>query len=347
MRLDERKFLILKEIVDDYITTAIPVGSRTISRKAGMGLSSATIRNEMSDLEELGFLEQPHTSAGRVPSIKAYRWYVDQLLGQQLLSAQEARAIRSHFNRRSRQVEQVIRHAANVLSDVTRYTSIVVGPGIQHMRVRRVQLVPVSEGLALMVVVTDAGIVKDAMVRVPPELDADALYTISQMLTDQLSGCALSDMHAPLENMSRRLGRHKKLFDEMMDALGAQLSGGAADVVVGGSANLLRYPEYSDVDKARMFLSVLESKEKLMPLLRGAGQMELSIRIGPENDIPEMQDCSLLTATYRVGDGTQGMVGVVGPTRMNYSRALAVLALIGRSLSDVLSAGSGDDDEEG
>ena len=187
MRLDERKFLILQAIIDDYITTAMPVGSRTISRKSGVGFSPATIRNEMSDLEELGYLDQPHTSAGRVPSVKAYRLYVDHLMKEARLTNDEREQMHEHLNQRSAQVESVIRSAANVLSDATHYTSVIVAPKLGTLRIKHVQLVPVAEKTALMIIVTNAGIVKDAVIRIPEGLDADHLYAISRMLTQKLA----------------------------------------------------------------------------------------------------------------------------------------------------------------
>lgn len=190
MRLDERKYRILQAIIDDYIMTAMPVGSRTISKKYDIGgLSSATIRNEMSDLEELGYLEQPHTSAGRVPSLKAYRLYVENLLrGAHTLPAEEARALRNHFDVRARQVENVIANAARAISDVTRYTAVVTAPRPRTPRIRRAQLVPVSEGAALLVLVTDAGTVKDALIPVDAAMSADDLHAVSNLLSEQLEG---------------------------------------------------------------------------------------------------------------------------------------------------------------
>ena len=176
MRMDERKFLILQAIIDDYISTAMPVGSRTISRKSGVGFSPATIRNEMSDLEELGYLAQPHTSAGRIPSLKAYRLYVDQLMKVANLSEEDSRHINDHLNRRTSQTEEVIRSAAKALSDATHYTSVIVSPQLNTLRIRNLQMVPVSDTLALMVIVTNAGIVKDTVIRIPEGISpAEAL----------------------------------------------------------------------------------------------------------------------------------------------------------------------------
>ena len=339
MQLDERKYLILQAIIDDYIMTAMPVGSRTISRKSGVGYSPATIRNEMSDLEELGYLAQPHTSAGRVPSNKAYRLYVDHLMKTVKLTNDEREQMHEHLLTKSRQVEGVIRSAAGVLSDATKYTSVIVAPKLGTLRIKHVQLVPVADRTALMIIVTSAGIVEDAVIRVPEGLDADDLYSISRMLTQRLADKPLEGVRQAFSEMLRNAEQNRKLLGETLQVIEKRLEqgGDASDVVVGGSTNLLEYPEYSDVNKARNFLSVLESKDTLRKLLGRDGGMEISIRIGPENQVPELNDCSIVTASYRVGDHSTGTLGIIGPTRMNYNRVISVLDFMGRALSDVLS----------
>ena len=348
MQLDERKYLILQAIIDDYILTAMPVGSRTISRKSGVGYSPATIRNEMSDLEELGYLDQPHTSAGRVPSNKAYRLYVDHLMKTVKLTNDEREQMHEHLVSKSKQVEGVIRTAASVLSDATKYTSVIVAPKLGTLRIKhvqlvpvaeRVQLVPVAERTALMVIVTNVGIVKDALIRVPEGMDADDLYAISRMLTEKLADKPLEAVRQAFSEMLRNAETNRRLLGETLQVIEKRLEAGgdASDVIVGGPANMLEYPEYSDVNKARNFLAVLESKDTLRKLISRDGGMEISIRIGPENQEPALNDCSIVTASYRVGDHSSGTLGIIGPTRMNYNRVISVLEFMGRALSDVLS----------
>lgn len=338
MQIDERKFLILQAIIDDYIMTAMPVGSRTISRKAGVGFSPATIRNEMSDLEELGYLAQPHTSAGRIPSPKAYRLYVDQLMKVGKLSADDRDWMQDHLDFRSRQVENVIRSAANVLSDATQYTSVIVAPKLGSLRIKHIQLVPVAERTALMVIVTNVGIVKDAVIRVPDGLNADDLYSISRMLTEKLADKPLEAVRQTFSELLRDTEQNRKLLGETLQVIEKKLeSEDSDDVVIGGSSKLLDYPEYSDVGKAKNFLSVLESKDMVRRLVKRDGGLEITIRIGPENEIPEMKDCSIVTANYRVGNHSSGTLGIIGPTRMNYNRVITVLDYMARAMSDVLS----------
>lgn len=339
--MDERKFRILQAIVDDYILTAVPVGSRTISKKYDMGLSSATIRNEMSDLEELGYLDQPHVSAGRIPSVKAYRLYVDQLLKSGQIPDADPETVRAYFTSRMRQMEDVVDHAAQVLSSLTHYTALVMPPKGQELKIRNIQLVPVSSTSALVIIVTDAGILKDAVIRTSDMLDSDALYAISRMLTDQLSGHTVGDAQTILSGVAKGFQQNKDLLSGI-SALVSQVDNKAAagKVMVGGTSNILNYPEYSDVEKARSFLALLETKERLVNLLSQQGQMAFTVRIGPETGIEEISDCSIVTATYSIGSHSHGTIGVIGPTRMQYSRVLAILNTMVRQLGNLFEEGS-------
>lgn len=338
--MDERKFRILQAIIDDYILTAVPVGSRTISKKYDMGLSSATIRNEMSDLEELGYLDQPHVSAGRVPSPKAYRLYVDQLLRSGRITADSEAAVRGHFAGRMRQMEDVIDHAAQVLSSLTRYTAVVLPPTGVQPRIRTLQLVPVSASSALVVVVTDSGVVRDTVIRVSEQLDGDTLYTISKALTAELAGKTLAEAAEHLPAMSARLREGEQLLHGL-DAFLQETSekAGHGHVAIGGTSNMLSYPEYNDMEKARAFLALMETRDKLASIIAQQGTMAFTVRIGPETGVPEMADCSIVTATYSTGSG-QGTIGVIGPTRMQYSRVLSVLGTMGHQLSELFGEGS-------
>ena len=335
MPMDARKFRILQAIIDDYILTAIPVGSRTISKKYEMGLSSATIRNEMSDLEELGYLDQPHVSAGRIPSAKAYRLYVDQLLQNGILRSDDAASVKDHFGSRARQMEDVISRAAQVLSGMTNYTALVMSPKGRELHIRTLQLVPVSSTSALLVIVTDGGIMRDTIIRVGSDLDSDALYAISRMLTEKLSGRTISEALQMLHGITEHNPRGQRVLTGITEFLDT-VDTSKTKLALGGTSNILNFPEYSDVEKAKGFLSVLETKDKLIQLLENQGEMAFTVRIGPENGIPELKDCSLVTATYHLGDNTHGTIGVIGPTRMQYGRVLSILNAMGQQLSDLL-----------
>jgi len=334
--MDARKFRILQAIIDDYILTAIPVGSRTISKRYDMNLSSATIRNEMSDLEELGYLDQPHVSAGRVPSAKAYRLYVDELLRDGKLKTDDVQSIREHFTNRSGKMEDVINRAAQVLSNLTSYTSLVMGPKGAEMIIRNLQLVPISRHSALLVIVTDSGIIRDSVIHVDSELDSDALYAISRMLTERVAGCTLRETQQVLKTVRKEAAEKHGVIDSISRLVAETETSGRAKIAFAGPSNILNFPEYSDIEKARTFLSLLETKDAILSLLEQRQSVAFTVRIGPETGVPELQDCSVVTATYSLDNGTNGTIGVIGPTRMQYGRVLGILGAMGQQLSSLL-----------
>ena len=334
--LDIRKMRILQAIVDDYIMTAAPVGSRTVSKRSDMGLSPATIRNEMSDLTELGFLEQPHTSAGRIPSEKAYRLYVNHMMNTANLSDEEADYIRRHLDTRVHEVGEVIRQTAKVLSDMTNYTSMVLVPQVSSLKLKRISLIPVSEGTAMAVVVTDTGVTKNAMINVPASLKPEDLEKITKLITEKLDGHRLADaITKVLPQIKAEVGEQADLVGTMLTQIEKTMS--EQDVEVVGASNILDYPEYSDAQKARSFLTEIEQGDYLYKVLTDASDVEMSVRIGAENDNPDMQDCSVVTVTYKAGGQNIGTMGVVGPTRMDYGKVMAILKYMSSSLSDILS----------
>ena len=339
MGMDERKLRILQAIIDDYILTAVPVGSRTISRKYETSLSSATIRNEMSDLEELGYLDQPHVSAGRIPSAKAYRLYVDQLLKSGRINADSADAIRAHFGNRVQQIEKVIDQAAQVISSLTGYTAVVLEPGGKQPRIRNIQLVSVSQNTALVIIVTDAGLVRDHIITVPRAMDSDELYAISCALTEALANCTPEQACERIPILMARMESNAALLQSFSGVISEAREGRTPRrVAVGGVSNMLSFPEYSDTEKARNFLSLIETRDKLASVIAQNGDVAFTVRIGPENGLPEMSDCSIVTATYSTRSGRQGTIGVIGPTRMQYSRVLSVLSSMGQQLSELFGS---------
>lgn len=336
--LNARKERILRAVIDDYILTALPVGSVTICRKYEPTLSSATIRNELSALEALGYLAQPHVSAGRVPSHKAYRLYVDALL-QHGVAPLDEESVRSYLFSRIRQMEDVVASAAQALSEMTHYTALVMMPKQLELRISCLQLVPMPNSLALLVIITDGGIIRDSVIQVSSSLDADALYAISRMLTERLAGRTVREVQLMLSQYSHRMGADEGVCQGIAD-LASQMARqtGTDTVAVGGSHNILSYPEYADVEKARAFMSVMEEKERLLSLL-SPDDAPLSVRIGSELGVKGMEDCSMVTAKYKVGT-QRGAVSIIGPTRMPYRQMLGMLHSVGKALSELM----GEDD---
>jgi heat-inducible transcriptional repressor len=338
MELDARKLGILKAIIDEYILSASPVGSRAISKLEGFSLSSATIRNEMADLEELGYLEQPHTSAGRIPSDKAYRLYVDQMMQKAALSDDEIKIIRAHMGSKIDEVESVMKQTAQALSMVTHYTAMVLSPMLAGNRLRHIQLVPLREGRALVVIVTSAGFSQDAVIRVPDDMDSIELERISRMLTDRFCDCRMDHIgELMMREMSSDLGERRAFLSGICEAIDRKIEPEPTSVQLSGAINMLHFPEYSDVNKAKTFLAAVEGRSMLYDLLKRASKLEFSITIGNENEDESFKDCSIVTATYRVGDEPMGSFGIIGPTRMNYGKVISVLEFMRRSLSEILT----------
>jgi len=339
MELNKRKLQILQAIIDDYIVSAEPVGSRTIAKKYDMGISSATIRNEMADLEEMGYLEQPHTSAGRVPSDKGYRLYVDRLMKIKKLSITEAKYIKDLYAKKTNQLEQVIIQTSKILSSLTNYTAVVLGPKMDRVLIKHIQLVPIDKRCALLVLITNNGITKDAVISIPEGIDEDYLYRISNMLNHLFKDKSIEDIKLePLLKIQKDMLQNREFFNSIIDALTTSIDvGDASEIYLGGAANIFNYPEYHDIIKAKEFFDLLEQKEFLYKLLVRSEKSGVSVTIGQENQYKELQEYSIVTATYSAGGRTLGTLSIIGPTRMEYSKAISVMDFIGKTLSDYLT----------
>jgi len=339
MELSDRKLAILKAVIDDYIMTGLPIGSRTISKKHGIELSSATIRNEMADLEELGFLVQPHTSAGRIPSHKAYRYYVDRLMKVVKLNPVEAENIKRYFQDRMSEVNEVLEKAAQALSDTTHHISMVLKPQLKQSIIKRIQFVKITERKAILLVVTDAGLVTDTVIVVPEGMSSDYMEMISRLLTEKLSQKKLEDAESDLRrSLEENLRLNKEFVDDLVTAIENSVEPqGEKGIVLGGTQNIIEYPDFMSIEKAKSFISVLQTKEMLYDMMKKATRLEFSVTIGQENEVKELQDLSVVTATYKVGGKSLGSFGVIGPTRMDYSRVISILGFVSQSLNSILS----------
>ncbi len=344
MELDARKLGILKAIIDEYILSASPVGSRAISKHNGFNLSSATIRNEMADLEEFGYLEQPHTSAGRIPSDKAYRLYVNQMMQKASISKDEVKLIRAHMTAKLDEVETVMKQTAQALSAVTHYTAMIMPPMLSANRLRHIQLVPLREGRALVVVVTSAGFARDAVIRVPEDMDAAELERISRIMTERFRDCRMDHIGERVsQEISGELYERRVFLNSMVETIERKIAPENPNVQLSGATNMLHYPEYSDVNKAKMFLTAVEGRNTLYELLKRASKLEFSITIGDENENEMLKDCSIVTATYQIGDEPLGSFGIIGPTRMHYNKVITVIDYMRRCLSEMLTEEIDDD----
>ena len=337
MSITNRQMLILKAIVDEYILTGMPVGSRTLSKKEYLDFSSATIRNDMADLEESGYLMQPHTSAGRAPSQKAYRLYVDTLMHVSALDGNEIEFIRTYLNARMTQMESIMDVTAKMLSELTNLTALVIGPRSFVSTLRRVQIVRINEKRALIVFVFNTGEVRNMQITVSEEIDDSYFEVLSNMLTQAVANKTVSEAVVAIKNsLSSEMQMHADFMESLLDAAVYNLDPqGGKEIVFGGAKNMLNHPEYQDIHKAQSFLSLLETKETLYDLMQQTAGMEFTIKIGQENDVEELKDMSVVTASYSVSGDRRGSFGIIGPTRMNYARILSVLQYVGASLNEI------------
>lgn len=336
--LTERQRLILKAIVDDYIRSAEPVGSRSISKRDDIGFSPATIRNEMADLEELGYLEQPHTSAGRVPSTLGYRYYVDHLLKQQDNDIEVDKAkIHSFLFEELNRMEQVIQHAALALSNLTNYTSILLGPELFSNSLQHFGIVPLNDHSAVAIIVTNTGHVENRTINLPTGLSMEQLQQVSNILNAKLTGIPLIQLKAKLYNeVSQELERYVGHFEGLVQVIDEALkTGDEHRVYLSGTTNMLIQPEFKDVDKVKTILDMLEETPTIMKLFSSLPQ-GIQVRIGSENDHKAITDCSLITATYALDGKVLGTIGILGPTRMEYGKVIRYLDLVSKDMSTIM-----------
>lgn len=338
MDLNPRKLRILKTIIDEYILSAAPVGSKFIAENVSFRVSPATIRNEMADLEELGYLEQPHTSAGRIPSDKAYRLYVDNMMQRAQLSPQELNQMKNFAQGRIKGMDAIMRETASVLSHITHYTSLVLMPESSTNRLRHLQLVPLSEGYALVVVVTDAGVARDSVIRIPTDMGSEELDMISRMISQSFYNCPMSLIAGKLEKeLGDSLRDRSAFIEELLHTMEGSLNANAHRLALSGATRMLEYPEYNDFKRARDLMTAVEKKDELYRMVKNAGVMEVSVRIGSELGEDIFKDCSLVTATYSIGEEPVGVMGIIGPTRMQYGKVVSVLEYMRMSLGAILT----------
>lgn len=338
MHLDDRKIKILQAIIKDYIDTAEPVGSRTLSKKYSLGVSPATIRNEMSDLEELGYLMQPHTSSGRIPSDKGYRLYVDNLMEIKAIADLQRNSIKKNLLKQFGEVEQLLQYSSKIISEITHYTSAVLTPQIKENRIKHIQLVPIDDKRIIAVIITDTGILKNLIIDVVEGLDYDQLQKVTNLLNKKLQGMTIKDVEGSLLNdLKEELYEFNSIIESVVPKLFSVLEGMEdVELFLSGTTNIFNFPEYNDILKAKNFLIMLEEKEIIRNLISATGDQGISISIGRENFYKEAQDCSLVTATYKVNGNIVGKLSVIGPTRMDYSNVVGALKQISQYINELL-----------
>jgi len=337
-RLEPRKEAILMALVEDYIDTGEPVGSLALLARHDLGVSPATVRNEMAELEELGYLQQPHASAGRVPSSQGYRFYVDSLTHPEDLESTEARWIKEAYDN-PRDAESLIQQTARLVSDATSYTAMVLGPRYAKAVFRDLKLIRLPGERLLMVLSTDVGLVEHRVIDLPEGLSDADLNAVAQSLNDSLRGMILGKLtRGFVRTLSSGSPARQGLISMIFDALGRA---GQADpddkVYLGGTANILSQPDFSDLSIVRDLLGFLEREHLVSSLLSEPSAGRVQVYIGEENPYQELQSCSLVMAAYGAGERVMGAVGVLGPTRMRYGHVMSVVSYVSGQLTNVLT----------
>lgn len=338
MAIDGRKIKILQAIINDYIKTAEPVGSRTLSKKYELGVSSATIRNEMADLEEMGYLEQPHASAGRIPSSKGYRLYVDKLMEYKTLSLEEEIMIKKYtIDMALFEVDKVLKQTSALLSELTRLTCVVKAPSVKKSYMKSAQLMQIDELNILCIIVTDDGVVKNGLLKVTRRLYPEDLNKINKILNERLVNLTIEEINLEVIN---RLSIELKGFDEILNGMLSLLyetlkASKTSEVYMEGTTNIFNYSEYNDIQKAKEILELLYNKDYVNELIYT--DKAISIKIGDENYLPQAKDCSVISAEYTLGRRSLGTIGLIGPRRIDYSKVISIMAEVMKELNSLLN----------
>ena len=338
MELSERKVKILQAIIRNYLETGEPVGSRTISKYTDLNLSSATIRNEMSDLEEMGYILQPHTSAGRIPSDKGSRLYVDTMMEQKDREIEEMKEV---MVQKEDKMDQLLKQVAKLLAVNTNYASMITTPTIHTNKLKFIQLSRVDVNQLLAVVVVEGNVIKNNIIHTAEELDDETLLKLNILLNTHLNGLALEEINlGMISSLKQQAGIHSEIVADVIDAIAESIHAEEdLEVYTSGANNIFRYPELADQQKASSIINTFEEKQLLTELvqenLSDDNNTGIQVYIGEETPIQSMKDCSVVTATYELGEGMRGTIGIIGPKRMDYDKVIGTLKTITHQLDDL------------
>lgn len=335
--LDARKKRVLRAVIDDYIESAEPVGSRTLARKYDLGVSPATIRNEMADLEMLGYLEQLHTSSGRIPSSKGYRFYVDGLIPPKPVSAEEKERIDKWYRARVRRIEEVFQETARIISQVTKNVSLVLAPQMTQAQFRCLQFLPLDDRRVITVLMTDAGFIENKILEMPSGATFEDFQRMAKVINMRLEGHTLRTIEQHSLTEIRDEIRDESLYEAALEIIHRALDSSRRErLYLGGTTQMLEQPEFHDVEKVKDTLLMLEEEELMKDILHAHMGDGLEVTIGQENEDKHFKDSSIITATYHLDGELLGTIAVLGPTRMEYAKAMSLLEYMNQNLTDVI-----------
>ncbi len=337
MELSERKKKILSAVIDEYIVTAEPIGSKTIAEAAHLGLSSATIRNEMAELTTMGYLEQPHTSAGRVPSARAYRLYVNELMERQRLSIEETDAINQSLNLKMKQIDKLVSDVGTLASSLMNYPALALAAPVMAT-ISRYDLIYIDANTFIAVAMLSNNSVHNKLIHLPFSVDQGMMHRLSSVFNVSFVGIGEEQITPALISATERACGDTMGLVSVLAAFSLEVlsRAGEGEAYVAGASHLLRQPEFRDPDKAHEIMTYLSDRAHLLGLPSNGEDSDIQVFIGPENVAEELRDSSIVIARYNVGDNMKGIIGVVGPTRMDYSGVAAKLRYIAEGLSRLL-----------
>ena len=337
--LDNRKKRILQAIIEEYINTAEPVSSGSLLQNYGLNCSSATIRNDMAELEHIGYLDKPHTSAGRIPSAKGYRFYVDELLKDDNISLEEIQYIKSKLETKINEIEDLTKIATNTISEITHYTTLAVGPRADRHNIVDIKFVLLGSRVLMAVILTDAGAIKETIIKFDEDITQSQVDNLSFLFNNKLRGMPLDKIDEPFEQyMMNEMKGEVRVVKPIIEQINRAIVENT-NLYLEGTNKVFDFPEFKKMDVARNFLNVLDEKEVVLDILNSGMAEDINVYIGDENEHSELKDFSIVTFKHTLGNKDLGTIGIIGPTRMDYSKVISVMKYISKKLNEQLGKG--------
>ena len=332
--LDERKKQILKTIIEEYINTAEPVSSLSLVEKYELNYSSATIRNDMAELEHEGYLEKPHMSSGRIPSVKGYRFYVDELLNDENISLEEIQYIKENLQTKVNEIEDLTKITTNTISEMTHYTTVAIGPDSSNNIIKDIKFILLGERLLMAVILTENGAVKETIIKYDEDVTQNQIKDLNVTFNNKLRGKPLEKIDKPMEEyilstMKDQAKVIKPIIKQMNKTIEEQNK-----IYLEGTSKVFDFPEFKKIDTAKNFLSILDTKEEMLEILNSGLAKDINVYIGDENENSDLKDLSIITFKHKVGNKDMGTIGIIGPKRMNYSKVISIMKYISKKLNE-------------
>lgn len=332
--LDKRKKKILQAVIDEYINTAEPVSSGALVKKYGLDYSSATVRNELAELENFGYLDKPHTSAGRVPSEKGYRFYVDELLNDQDISIEEIKYIQSKLSTKVNEIEELTKITSSTISEITHYTTVAIGPKVNMQIIEEIKFVLLGSRMLMVVIVTDNGLVKETIIKYDKDITASQVETLNSLFNSKLKGKPLNKIDKPMEEyilseITYSVDVIKPIIEQINKVIDEENK-----IYLEGANKAFDLPEFKSLEIAKNFVNILDTKDLVLDMLNSGIAKDINVYIGEENDNEQLKDFSVVTFKHSVGDKDLGTIGIIGPKRMDYSKVISVMKYISKKMNE-------------